>query len=325
MHRIKRPTLAIVIPAYKATFLRAALDSIAAQTCKDFRLYIGDDCSPQDLGTIIDAYRDRIALVYHRFDSNLGGTDLVAQWERCIAMSKEEPYIWLFSDDDVMELNCVEDLLKQIEATKGAYDLYHFDVNEINDKGEVTKSLPEYPQVLGAYDFYKGKSSGQYRSYVVENVFSRKVFEQSGGFKNFDLAWGSDVATWCIFCGEKGMWKIPNTKVCWRRSGQNITPDKSRVISERKLMAECAFLDWSFSFFQNESDIYLVNRDIFIRKMLQYKKRVDRNIFRRAFSTFFRTHGHNRDRIFILFFIYSHRRLYNTLYPSPQKCMTENE
>ena len=38
--------LAIVIPAYKSTFLPAALDSIAAQTCQDFTLYIGDDCSP---------------------------------------------------------------------------------------------------------------------------------------------------------------------------------------------------------------------------------------------------------------------------------------
>ena len=70
--------LAIVIPAYKATFLRAALDSIAAQTCQDFTLYIGDDCSPYQLGAIVDEYRDKIDLFYERFDTNLGGKDLVA-------------------------------------------------------------------------------------------------------------------------------------------------------------------------------------------------------------------------------------------------------
>ena len=174
--------LAIIIPAYKATFLSAALDSISAQTCKDFTLYVGDDCSPEPIGNIVEPepisdiveqYRDKIELVYQRFDSNLGGKDLVAQWERCIAMSKDEPYIWLFSDDDVMEPDCVEKLFRQIENTKGGYDVYHFDVNEINDEGKVTKQLPAYPQVLSAYDYYKGKSSGKYRSYVVENVCIR--------------------------------------------------------------------------------------------------------------------------------------------------------
>ena len=106
--------LAIVIPAYKSTFLSAALDSIASQTCKDFTLYIGDDCSPNNIGEIVDRYRDKINLVYKRFDSNLGGRDLVAQWERCIDMTQDEPWLWLFSDDDVMERNCVEEFYKEV-------------------------------------------------------------------------------------------------------------------------------------------------------------------------------------------------------------------
>ena len=72
--------LAIIIPAYKATFLSAALDSIAAQTCKDFTLYVGDDYSPEPIGPIVEAYLNKIDLFYQRFDSNLGGKDLVAQW-----------------------------------------------------------------------------------------------------------------------------------------------------------------------------------------------------------------------------------------------------
>ena len=126
--------LAIVIPAYKATFLPAALDSIAIQTCKEFTLYVGDDCSPEPIGSIVEQYKDKVNLVYQRFDTNLGGKDLVAQWGRCIAMSREEPYIWLFSDDDVMEPNCVEELLRQIEKTEGYYDVYHFNVDIINER-----------------------------------------------------------------------------------------------------------------------------------------------------------------------------------------------
>ena len=64
--------IAIVIPAYKATFLSATLDSIAAQSCKNFTLYVGDDCSPEPIGCIVEAYRDKINMVYRRFDSILG-------------------------------------------------------------------------------------------------------------------------------------------------------------------------------------------------------------------------------------------------------------
>ena len=295
--------LAIIIPAYKATFLPAALDSIAAQTCMDFILYVGDDCSPEPIGCIVEQYQDRVNLVYQRFDTNLGGKDLVAQWERCIAMSKDEPYIWLFSDDDVMDANCVEELLKTIDETLGAYDLYHFDVNEINYEGKVTKQLPVYPQVLSAYDYYKGKTSGKYRSYVVENVFSRKIYEQAGGFKNFDLAWGSDVATWCIFCGNKGMYKILNAHVCWRRSSHNITPDKSRQTAERKLMAECDFMAWAHAYFKEKSDILSVNEAIFINKMMEYRKRVGWRCYQTAFATFFRVHGHRKNKLQLWLFL----------------------
>lgn len=44
--------LAIVMPAYKARFLRQALESIAQQTDKRFTVYVGDDASPDDIKEI---------------------------------------------------------------------------------------------------------------------------------------------------------------------------------------------------------------------------------------------------------------------------------
>ena len=52
MRKIYR--LAIVIPAYKPDYLFNTLQSIYSQSCKDFNLYIGDDCSPYDLKQITD-------------------------------------------------------------------------------------------------------------------------------------------------------------------------------------------------------------------------------------------------------------------------------
>ena len=163
---LKQNDLAIVIPAYKSTFLAAALDSIAAQTCQDFTLYIGDDCSPNNLEEIVDKYRDKINLVYKHFNTNLGGKDLVAQWERCIDMSQDEEWIWLFSDDDVMEASCVEIFYKSIQETNASYDLYHFDVKVINDDGKITSIPDKYPQDLDNFSYYKGKLKGKYASLV---------------------------------------------------------------------------------------------------------------------------------------------------------------
>lgn len=296
--------LAIIIPAYKATFLPAALDSISMQTCKDFTLYVGDDCSPEPIGGIVEQYKDKIELVYQRFDTNLGGKDLVAQWERCIAMSQDEPYIWLFSDDDMMEPNCVEELLKQIEKTEGYYDVYHFNVDIINERGAFEKRKQDYPAVLSAYRFYQGKNSGRLSAYVVENVFSRKVYEQFGGFMKYDLAWGSDVATWIVFSGSKGICTVPNARVCWRQSSQNITPDYSRQIAERKLRAQLAFLNWAYRYFAKEPDIYTTNRAFFILLIHHSRKFVSKESIKEAFTSFFAVHGRKKDWPLIYLFAF---------------------
>lgn len=50
--------LAIIIPAYKENFLFETLQSLANQTNKDFNVYVGDDCSPYDLQSIVSRFED---------------------------------------------------------------------------------------------------------------------------------------------------------------------------------------------------------------------------------------------------------------------------
>lgn len=288
----KRNNLAIVIPAYKATFLAAALDSIAAQTCQDFTLYIGDDCSPNNLGEIVDRYRDKINLVYRRFDTNMGGKDLVAQWERCIDMSQREEWIWLFSDDDVMEKNCVEEFYKTLSDTHEEYDLYHFDVKVIDDEGLVKRIPQAYPQNLDNFSYYKGKLRGKYASLVVENVFSRKVYEKYHGFKNFDLAWGSDTATWVMYSELKGFHTIEGAMVLWRFGSQNISPNRTTPMVERKVKALVDFFSWSYQFFkkQNQS-VFFTNVRAFISRVAMYAPYVSNGIPQKAIDDFCIAHS----------------------------------
>lgn len=239
--------MAIVIPAYKETFLRQTLESIANQTDKRFHLYVGDDCSPYDLESIVNEFEDRIALTYKRFDTNLGGKDLVAQWERCIAMSEEEPYIWLFSDDDIMGENCVEQFYKSLPAHPD-YDVFHYDVDVIDKEGKVIRKV-RYPSEISSRELYRSKIKGSLECFVVEYIFSRKIYEKSGGFVRFDLAWGSDLATWVKFGQDKGIYTIPGAVVYWRSSGENISTNEKPEILQRKTLALVECLKWGESLY----------------------------------------------------------------------------
>src|SRR3954452_11555023 len=99
-------SLAIIIPAYKPTFLARALQSIIQQTSHDFSLYIFDDASPHDLAEIAKANLGSMSYDFHPFDVNMGGKSLSRHWQRCVDATTE-PWIWLFADDDLMDPNCV--------------------------------------------------------------------------------------------------------------------------------------------------------------------------------------------------------------------------
>lgn len=238
--------LAIIIPAYKANFLAAALDSIAEQTCQEFTLYIGDDCSPYDLECIVNQYKNKINLVYKRFNTNLGGTDLVAQWERCVDMNQGEKWLWLFSDDDIMEKNCVEEFYNTIQKEPKA-GLVHFNVSGLFGEDEREKVFPLFQDYINTKDFVDEKLKGNLVSFVVEFVVRRDVFYDSNRFEKFDLAWGSDFVSWIKFSKRAdGIFTCKNAKVKWRSSGENISTDDRNEIVVRKLKAFIEFMYWIY-------------------------------------------------------------------------------
>lgn len=227
------------------------MTSLSSQTCLDFTVYIGDDASPYDIQSIVAQYEGRLNIVYHRFCENLGGTNLVGQWERCIALSQDEPWIWLFSDDDEMESKCVENFFAELRKGK-SYDLYHFNIDIITETGGFLARRQQYPTWLSSKNYIVRKLKGEIASYVVEYIFSRNIYERCGGFQNFDLAWNSDDATWVKFGLEKGIKTVDGAKVKWRRSSFNISPNNTnKMLVMRKVEADLEYLKFLNTIWSN--------------------------------------------------------------------------
>jgi glycosyltransferase involved in cell wall biosynthesis len=260
--------LAIVIPAYKSMYFSQALLSIANQTNKEFTLYIGDDCSPDNLYSIVEKYENRIQIVYKHFDENLGGKDLVAQWERCIDLIGDEEWIWLFSDDDMMDPTCVQNFYHTLYQNPD-FDLFHFNVLKIDEHEIIIGNFYSFHEILTTEEFLLRKLHVGYFSTVVEYIFRKAHFDEKGRFQNFDLAWGSDDAIWIKLSKNKGIRNIENSKVYWRKSLLNISSivkDKEIVI--RKMNAQIEFACWIYK--KSKQGDFKIEDSILMKKLEEW-------------------------------------------------------
>ena len=101
MDNNKGINFSFILPAYKGRYLKEAINSILAQTYPYFELIIVNDKSPDDIDSIVNAFEDN-RVSYYVNKENIGGKDLVAQWNHCLSFAKNE-YVILATDDDLYE------------------------------------------------------------------------------------------------------------------------------------------------------------------------------------------------------------------------------
>lgn len=217
--------LAIVIPYYNYKYLEFTLDSLSKQTNKNFNLYIGDDNSPNNPEILIDKYRNVLKIKYVRFDSNIGKTSLVKQWERCINLIEEETWIQILGDDDVLSENCVDAFFKHIgEIKKNNFKLIRFASRYVDHNGVALANYKDYfhPKIQKSTDSYFLHFKGESRSSLSEHIFNRISYNKYKFF-NFPLAWHSDDKAWLDFTNCGNLYTINEALVEVRLSNNNIS------------------------------------------------------------------------------------------------------
>ena len=128
------PTISVIIPVYNAEkYLRSCIDSVLAQTYKDFELLLIDDGSKDSSGAICDEYaaQDARVSVFHKENGgvssarNLGLDNAQGEW------------ITFVDSDDYIE----ENFLKSFEGNLDA-DLVVGGMIENGPQGQLLRNIP---------------------------------------------------------------------------------------------------------------------------------------------------------------------------------------
>jgi glycosyltransferase involved in cell wall biosynthesis len=235
-------SLAIVIPAFKLTFLRETLNSLVSQSNKYFNVYIGDDSSPEDLYSVVKDFTSILKIEYVKFENNLGFDDLAAHWRRCISLIKNEDWIWLLPDDDIIDPICVNEFYQQLQKEQSISNLYRFQTSHISADGNLLFNTPICPPNEKTAEFIVKKLEFKRSSSVAEYIFSRKSYDESGGFISLPLAWGSDDYLWICLSIQSGITTITNGRVYLRQSNLNISSSIDKKIIHQKFKAKYLYL-----------------------------------------------------------------------------------
>ena len=248
--------LAIIVPAYRARYLREALNSIADQSAQQFQVYVFDDASSDDLLGSFNASRlcGRANAKFSRFEQNMGGASLAGHWNRCVQATGGEPWIWLFSDDDVADPRCVELFTSALQSGRVPGNVCRFNTATIDCGGDVTEIHPPHPAAESAIEFAYHRLSFHRRSFAPEYLFRRSAFLDNGGFVCFPFALGSDDASWISFAGQLPIVTIPGAMVYWRSTGENTSLLKGPAAIP-KLLALADFCVWIQDRFRGESPL----------------------------------------------------------------------
>ena len=236
--------LAIVIPYFKINYFDELLRALENQTCKDFNVYIGDDCSVDSPIDVISKYKGRINIFYQKFENNLGSSDLVAQWERCLKLLDNESWVWVLPDDDIPSPNVVEEFYNNLELTdKHNIKIFRMGMSIIDENGKIIKKLNQTNPLLESnLEFYSRLMKGETSASLGDNIFNRSSLDKSGGFINFPKAWGSDHATVLSVAQGGNICFLPTSRLYFRMSGENISSDVSD--GAIKLGARIQFVSW---------------------------------------------------------------------------------
>lgn len=256
----KKIYFSFILPAYKGRYLKEAINSILEQTYPYFELIVVNDKSPDDIDSIVNSFEDN-RVSYYVNKENIGGKDLVAQWNHCLSFAKNE-YVILATDDDLYENNFLESFIPLIK--KYSYvNVFQARIMSIDKDGKILSIEKCYKEYLRPeeylFHYFNGIKGG-----IPQNIFKKSALDDIGGFISFPLGWGSDDAT-ILAMAKNGIVHSQNFLARFRWSDINISNRHNSSIEYKKFKSRLLLNKWldkyinKLVFQENDLGVYLRN------------------------------------------------------------------
>ena len=234
------PRISFIMPAYKSAFIKQAIDSVVSQISSDWELVVVDDASPEGLEDIVAPYCEKFANVrYYRNENNIGGTNLVNQWNHCLQYA-EGDWVVMAGDDDVYDPHFCEECQNLIEKYPDV-NLVRSRVLQIDDKGKALYNDGEPSEYVNKYGYLYDWLTAKIFTCVGNYVFRKSSLTEMGGFMDFPCAFCSDIAT-PIALSVNGVANTKDMLFSFRHSSIHLSGDNSKL--REKIMATTQLYLW---------------------------------------------------------------------------------
>ncbi|WP_166519614.1 glycosyltransferase family 2 protein [Elizabethkingia argenteiflava] len=229
--------VSFIVPAYKAKFLKKAIESILAQSFSDFELIIVDDASPENIRQIVSGFDDA-RISYFRNEHNIGETSLVKQWNHCLQYAKGE-YLILAADDDLYAPRFLEQCLALAEKYPQV-DVIRSGVEQIDENDSLIGIDGVLPQYCSKYQYVYYWKNATVFTCMGNYMFKTEALKKKR-FIEFPFAFGSDIAS-TIDMAENGMANTEEMLFKFRISSIHLSSNKGYL--KQKLEAITMLFTW---------------------------------------------------------------------------------
>lgn len=233
----------VLIPAYKGSYLKEAIQSVLEQDYDDFELIVLNDCSPEPLEKIVASFTDS-RIRYNKNEKNSGAERLVETWNKCLSLANGD-FVICMGDDDKLKPNCLSGYNALINKYPG-YDVYHGMTEIINEDSVVTRLQEQRPIQESVYSMMYHRWNGRIQ-FIGDFLYRRNVLVSKGGFFDLPMAWGSDDITAYIMAGDKGIINSQTPLFQYRISSLTLTKSGNASVKLRAILTD---EEWTQHFLQ---------------------------------------------------------------------------
>lgn len=240
------PKISILIPTFKIAYLRKCLDSIREQSYDNWEIVVVDDCSPEDIKSIVRNYKDD-RIRYYRNERNFGAFDVVDNWNKCLEYATGD-YCICIGDDDMLPQESLR-LYAQYIRKYPSVNVFHARTILIDQNDQpisVTNSRAEYESV---YSLIRHRMNDEYQ-FVGDFCYKVSKLREIGGYVKFPLAWGSDDVTAYAMAETNGIVNLLEPSFFYRVNTLSITNNGNINI---KIKATNEQRSWIYEFFKRQS------------------------------------------------------------------------